>query len=158
MFTVLALATVIALSVIVFLGFIGFRVPKGRAPLIPEAGFSADAPEARVDLSAVAGALLARYGIEVESRIESGEAEFTMHGRSRDPLIGGRYIVVCRECRNGEIIPSTRLLEFRDEVKASGATKGMFLTDGFFTSDARYLLEDAPVSLLNRHDIASLRT
>ncbi len=156
MFTFVALATIVALSVIVFVGFIGFRTPKGRAPLIPESGFSVGAPAVRVDLPAIADALLARYGIEVESRVESGDAELTMHGRSRDPLIGGRYIVVCRECRDGEIIPSTRLLEFRDEVKASGATKGMFLTDGFFTSDARYLLEDAPVSLLNRNDIAAL--
>jgi len=158
MFTIVALASVIALSIIVFVLVIGFRSPKGRAPLVPEAGWSAEPPPCRLDLASIANALLDRYGIEVESRIEGDDAELTIHGRSRDPLIGGRYIVVCRACREGEIIPSTRLLEFRDEVKASGATKGIFLTDGFFTSDARYLLEDAPVSLLNRNELSSLPT
>lgn len=156
MFTFFALAMLVALSVVVFVIVIGFRSPRGRAPLVPETGWTAAAPQTPLDLAAIADALLARYGIAVETRVASGDDEFTIHGRSRDPLIGGRYIVVCRSCRDGEIVPSTRLLEFRDEVKATGATKGMFLTDGYFTSDARYLLEDAPISLLNRNELPSL--
>ena len=157
MFTTLVLLGLIAVSAFVFVFFVGFRTPKSTAPLVAEEGFSPGAGPAGVDLLALAESLLQRYGITVENRVESGPNEITLHGRSRDPLIGGRYIIVCHYGPSDGLVRSTRLLEFRDEVKATGATKGVFLTDGFFTSDARYLLEDAPVSLLNRHELASLQ-
>jgi hypothetical protein len=157
MFTTLVLLGLIALSALVFVVFVGFRMPKSGAPLVAEEGFSTAAGLPAVDLLALAASLLDRYGIAVESRVESGPNEITLHALSRDPLIGGRYIIVCHYGPPDGIVRSTRLLEFRDEVKATGATKGVFLTDGFFTSDARYLLEDAPVSLLNRSEVASLQ-
>lgn len=157
MFTTLVLFGLIALSALVFVFVVGFRTPKSGAPLVAEEGFSPAAGLPAVDLLALAESLLVRYGIAVENRVESGSNEITLHARSRDPLIGGSYIIVCHSGPPDGIVRSTRLLEFRDEVKATGATKGVFLTDGFFTSDARYLLEDAPVSLLNRHELASLQ-
>jgi restriction endonuclease len=158
MFTTLVLLGLIALSAVVFVVFVGFRTPKSGAPLVAEEGYSPAAGLPGVDLLALAASLLERYGIAVENRVESGPNEITLHARSRDPLIGGSYIIVCHSSPPDGIVRSTRLLEFRDEVKATGATKGVFLTDGFFTSDARYLLEDAPVSLLNRHEVAALQS
>jgi hypothetical protein len=156
MFTTLVLFGLIAVSALVFVVFVGFRTPKSGAPLVAEEGFSSAAGPG-VDLLALAESLLDRYGIAVENRVESAPNEITLHARSHDPLIGGSYIIVCHSGPPDGIVRSTRLLEFRDEVKATGATKGVFLTDGFFTSDARYLLEDAPVSLLNRHELPSLQ-
>lgn len=94
----------------------------------------------------------------MESMVESDPAEITITGRSDHPLIGGHYLVVCRTCPEGLVVPSTRLLEFRDEVRAAGAAKGLFLTDGYFSSDARYLLEDAPVSLINRTELLTVES
>lgn len=157
MFTTLVLLGLIAVSALVFVFFVGFRTPKSGAPLVAEEGFSPVAGQPGVDLLALAQSLLERYGIAIETRVESGPNEITLHARSHDPLIGGRYIIVCHYGPADGLVRSTRLLEFRDEVKATGATKGVFLTDGFFTSDARYLLEDAPVSLLNRQELSSLQ-
>lgn len=156
MFNFLVVFAVLVLSGIVFVLLTGFSGPKKGASTVPEAGFVPAAPLGLDALVARAEALLARYAVRVESRVEGEPGEVTLLGVSDDPLVGGRYIVTCLAASEGGVVPSTRLLEFRDEVKASGATKGVFLTDGYFGSDARFLLEDAPVTLMNRADLARL--
>jgi hypothetical protein len=148
MIHILILLAVVGLSAIVFLLATGYSAPRprGGAP-VPASGLDVE------DLADRAEKLLGRYGIEVESRSSSGPAETTLIGASTDPLIGGRYVVVCLAVGAGETVPTTRLLGFRDEVKASGATKGMFITDGSYPGDAAILLEDAPVSLLRLHGL-----
>jgi hypothetical protein len=155
-FHILVVLTVLVLSGIVFVLFTGFRGPKKGPAAAPESGVAASPPLGMSGLLARAEALLARYGVRVDSRVETASGEVTLLGVSDDPLIGGRYIVTCLASPEGNVVPSTRLLEFRDEVKASGATKGVFMTDGLFAGDARFLLEDAPVSLLNRADLAAM--
>ena len=156
MFNLLVVFTVLIVSGIVFVLFTGFTAPKKGAVALPEEGFTPAIPLGMNALVGRAEALLARYTIRIESRLEGVVGEVTLLGASDDPLIGGRYIVTCLAAPEGGGVPSTRLLEFRDEVKAGGATKGVFMTDGFFSSDARFLLEDAPVTLLNRTDLARL--
>lgn len=157
MFNLLILLLLVGVSAVVFVLFTGFSAPRSQPPPLAETD-DVDVPALGLDeMVQLAEALLARYGISVESAVASGPSETTMIGTSDDPLIGGRYVVACHAVVPGQVVPSTRLLEFRDEVKASGATKGLFITDGFFTSDARFSLEDAPVSLINRREIDSLR-
>lgn len=156
MFNLLVVFGVLIVSGIVFVLFTGFSGPRKGGGTVPEAGFSPAAPLGMDALVGRAEALLARYSIRIEGRVEGVPGEVTLLGVSDDPLLGGRYIVTCLASSEGAVVPSTRLLEFRDEVKANGATKGVFMTDGFFGSDARFLLEDAPVTLLNRADLSGL--
>ncbi len=145
MIYLLVLFFVITISAIVFVLATGFAQPRAEADgAARPRGGHVDADE----LAARAERLLSRYGIEIESRGPSGAGELTLVGTSADALIGGRYIVVCLASPDGEAVPTTRLLGFRDEVKASGATKGLFITDGRFPADAPLLLEDAPISLM----------
>lgn len=155
MFHLFVVFAVLIVSGIVFILFTGFRGPKKGPSAVPESGFVVSPPLGIDDLVDRAESLLARYRVRVENRVSPSPGEVTLLGVSDDPLIGGRYIVTCLASPDGGIVPSTRLLEFRDEVKASGATKGVFMTDGFFASDARFLLEDAPVTLLNRSDLVT---
>ncbi|MCI0588001.1 MAG: restriction endonuclease [Planctomycetes bacterium] len=154
MFNLLVVFGVLIVSGIVFVLFTGFSGPKKGAGAAPEEGFPPAPPLGMDALVERAEALLARYAIRVEGRAEGAPGEVTLLGASDDPLLGGRYIVTCLTAPEGGVVPSTRLLEFRDEVKANGATKGVFMTDGAFGSDARFLLEDAPVTLLDRTDLA----
>lgn len=126
----------------------GFSAPKKSAPVYGAGSGGPGAALGIEELERRAERLLAEYGIDLESRVPSGAGEITLVGTSADPLFGGRFIAVCAAASEGDAIAATRLLAFRDEVKASGATKGLFITDGSFPSDALFLLEDAPISLL----------
>lgn len=152
MFHVLVLILVLAVSAAVFVLATGFRLPHPPGPAPGGDARPTPRPLGLPELERRAGGLLEKYGIAVASRAETGPDEVTLVGTSGDPLMGGRYIVVCAALAPGQPIPAARLLGFRDEVRAVGATKGLFLTDGLFPSDAETLLEDAPIVLLAMAD------
>lgn len=139
-----------------------FGKPAPPAEVIPEAAYqerqshglerSLDAAELR----RVALQLFAKHGVALEREESDSEREFDLHGTSDDPLTGGRYVVRCHLAAAGEILPPERILEFRDYVRAQGLSRGVFLSSGYFARESRFLVEDAPVSLLSRGDLLRL--
>lgn len=139
-----------------------FGKPAARPQVLPEPAF---AERAAHDLPAAVGIpelrglalrLLERYQIDVESESAVSERDFYLVGSSRDPVIGGRYVLHGHLAEEGEVLPPERILEFRDFVRAQGLTRGIFVTTGYFAKESRFLVEDAPVSLLSRGDVKQL--
>ena len=140
-----------------------FGKPAERAQVLPEPAYEARAkhafvkPVGAVELRQMAKDLMARYQIEIESEAESDEGDFYLMGESRDPIIGGRYVLHCHVAEDDtEVLPPERILAFRDFVKAQGVTRGIFITTGYFAKESRFLVEDAPVSLLSRGDVLNI--
>jgi len=140
-----------------------FGKPAERAQVLPEPAYDARAQHAFVqpvgaaELRTLAARLMARYGIEIESEVESAPGEFYLMGTSQDPIVGGRYVLHCHVAADdSEVLPPERILAFRDFVKAEGMTRGVFITTGYFAKESRFLVEDAPVSLLSRGDVLHL--
>lgn len=140
-----------------------FGKPAARAQVLPEVAFEARGahtfarPVGVAELRGMAEKLLARYGIAVESESETGPRDFYLIGASQDPIIGGRYAVHCHVAEtDDEVLPPEHILAFRDFVKAQGMTRGIYLTTGYFAKESRFLVEDAPVSLLSRGDVATI--
>lgn len=149
MFHLLVLLTILSVSALVFVLVTGFSAPRKVSTLGGgEVGGQAGPTIGIDELDRRSEKLLSEHGITIESRSESAGGERTLVGTSGDPVIGGRYIAVCLEIPDGEEVPAARLLGFRDEVRAAGATRGLFVTGGAFPSDAAFLVDDAPISLL----------
>lgn len=140
-----------------------FGKPAERAQVLPEPAYEARAqhaftqPVGAAELRRLAERLMARYQITVESEAESDDGDFYLLGESQDPIVGGRYMVHCHVAEDDtEVLPPERILAFRDFVKAQGVTRGIFITTGYFAKESRFLVEDAPVSLLSRGDVSSI--
>ena len=133
-----------------------------KQPVLPEAAFEARTEHAFVrpvggeELRGLAKRLFGRYGIEVEGETSVSETDFYLLGGSDDPVIGGRYAVHCHVGGPDEVLPPEQILEFRDFVRAQGMTRGIYLTTGYFAKESRFLVEDAPISLLSRGDVKRL--
>lgn len=140
-----------------------FGKPAERAQVLPEPAYEARAqhgftkPVGAAELRQMAERLMARYQITIESEAESGDGDFYLMGESQDPVIGGHYVVHCHVAEDDtEVLPPDRILAFRDFVKAQGMTRGIFITTGYFAKESRFLVEDAPVSLLSRGDVLNI--
>ncbi len=139
-----------------------FGKPAPPAEVLPEAAYEERATHALEgevsveDLRVVATHLLQRYGIEVEDGDENSDVGFYLLGESDDPVIGGRYVVNGYLASENEVLPPERVLEFRDFVRAQGFTRGIFLTTGYFAKESRFLVEDAPISLLSRGEVKKM--
>ncbi|MFQ5600882.1 MAG: restriction endonuclease [Candidatus Krumholzibacteriia bacterium] len=140
-----------------------FGKPAQKPQVLPEPAFEErrqhtfDRPVGAAELRGLAVRLLARYGIQVEGEDRSSDRDFYLIGSSEDPVVGGRYVLNCHVAEEqDEVLPPERILEFRDFVRAQGLTRGVFVTTGYFAKESRFLVEDAPVSLLSRGDVKKL--
>ena len=49
----------------------------------------------------------------------------------------------------GKTVNAIKVKGFLDTVKGEGASRGIFITTGYFTNEAINLIEDEPVELVN---------
>jgi hypothetical protein len=150
-FHLLVLLVVVGVSALVFVLVTGFSAPRKLPAAVAGGAGDGAAARAAVALGEIerhAERLLAERGIAIEARSDTAPGERTLVGVSGDAVVGGRYIALCIEVPGGEAVPTERLLGFRDEVRAAGASRGLLITGGVFPSDAAFLVDDAPISLL----------
>ena len=139
-----------------------FGKPAQKQQVLPEAAFEERQthafarPVGEEELRALARQLLERYGIQVEGESATSEGDFYLTGASADPVVCGHYLVQCHLAEGDEVLPPEPILAFRDFVRAQGMTRGIYLTTGYFAKESRFLVEDAPVSLLSRGDVKKL--
>jgi hypothetical protein len=65
------------------------------------------------------------------------------------PVVGGRYLALCIIEPPGQTVNAIKVKGFLDTVKGEGASRGIFITTGYFTNEAMNLIEDEPVELVN---------
>jgi len=65
------------------------------------------------------------------------------------PLVGGLYVVHGRLLHDTQVVEVVDVLALLDEVKGEGASKGVLLTNGFFSDEAAKAATMGPVELIN---------
>ncbi len=78
---------------------------------------------------------------------DNHELEITMNDET--PVVGGRYLALCIIEPPGQTVNAIKVKGFLDTVKGEGASRGIFITTGYFTNEAMNLIEDEPVELVN---------
>jgi hypothetical protein len=101
--------------------------------------------------------LLQRMGFGVELTGASGDGGIDLVATSKDPIVGGRYLVQCKRFATNRVIGSPIVREFYGAVRADQkAVKGIFITTSSFTPDAQQFAANLPLELIDGHRLAQL--
>lgn len=93
--------------------------------------------------------LLQELGLEIERSMRTGSRELEMMAVNPAPIIGGQYVVHGELLPEGEVIEAVRVLALIDAVKGEGASKGVLITNGFFSDEAGTAAAGGPIELIN---------
>lgn len=93
--------------------------------------------------------LLEEMGLVINSFNSNKRGTIDITAVNPQPITGGNYIVHCILAAPNEPIDSTRIIALSDTVRAEGASKGIFITTGFFSEEVPKLIEGPPLELIN---------
>ena len=65
------------------------------------------------------------------------------------PVVGGIYLALCIIDPPNKTVDSIKVKGFIDTVKGEGASRGIFITTGYFDEKAIKLIEEEPIELVN---------
>lgn len=75
------------------------------------------------------------------------ELEIIMNDET--PVVGGTYIALCIIDPPNKTVDIMKVRGFLDTVKGEGASRGIFITTGYFSDEAIRSIEEEPVELVN---------
>ena len=93
--------------------------------------------------------LLEQMGLIINSFNSNKQGQIDITAVNPQPITGGEYIVHCVMAPPDEPINSTQIIALSDTVRAEGASKGIFITTGFFSEEVPKLVEGPPLELIN---------
>lgn len=99
--------------------------------------------------------LVDEMGLVVSSCVPSGPRELEIAAVNPQPITGGDYLVHCTHPEDG-FVASIQVNALRDHVKGEQATKGIFITTGFFAEETSKVAEGPPLELINAKRLEEL--
>ncbi len=148
----------ITIAVAVILGFVViFAMKKVPAPVSQEqhkAGFGDGQALLPFTLTLdrfewLCGRLLQELGLELARSTTVGGRQLEVMAVSSAPIVGGQYVVHGELLHAGEVVEAVQVLTLIDAVKGEGASKGVLITNGFFSDEASTAAVGGPIELIN---------
>jgi hypothetical protein len=148
----------ITIVVAIMLGFVVIfamkRVPAPVSQEQREAGFGDGQVPLPLTLTLehfewVCGRLLQELGLEVERSTTASSRHLEVMAVHSAPIIGGQYIIHGELLQTGEVVEAVQVLALIDAVKGEGASKGVLITNGFFSDEAGTAAVGGPIELIN---------
>jgi restriction system protein len=148
----------ITIVVAIILGFVViFAMKKVPAPVSQEqqeAGFGDGQAPLPLTLTLerfewLCGRLLQELGLEVERSTTAGSRQLEVMAVNSAPIVGGQYVVHGELLQAGEVVEAVQVLTLIDAVKGEGASKGVLITNGFFSDEAGTAAVGGPIELIN---------
>ncbi len=99
--------------------------------------------------------LVTEMGLVVSSCVRGGPRELEIAAVNPQPITGGDYLVHCTHPENG-FVASMQVNALRDQVKGEQASKGIFITTGFFAEETSKVAEGPPIELINAKRLEEL--
>ena len=75
------------------------------------------------------------------------ELEIAMNDET--PVVGGVYLALCIIDPPGQTVNAIKVKGFLDTVKGEGASRGIFITTGYFSDEAIRSIDEEPVELVD---------
>ncbi len=156
MFTLILVSVAIGFLMIALLVF----AKPSRPAVEPEGRRRPEGPPAfsqltMADFERLCLKLVEEMGLVVSSCIRSGPREVDISAVNPQPITGGDYIVHCAHPEDG-FVSSSRVNALRDQVKGEQATKGIFITTGYFAEETSKMVEGPPLELINAKRLQEL--
>ncbi len=150
MFITIAIAIVLGFLVI----FAMKRVPAPVSQEQRDAGFGDGQAPPPLKLSLdrfewLCGRLLQEVGLEIERSTTAGRRQVEVMAVNAAPIVGGRYVIHGELLQAGEVVEAVQVLALLDAVKGEGASKGVLMTNGFFSDEASTAAVGGPIELIN---------
>jgi restriction system protein len=148
----------ITIGIAVVLGFVLiFAMKRVPPPLSEEQRSAADSNGARGLLEAltlerfewVCRQLMQALGLEVERSTTVGQRQMEMLAVNPAPIVGGQFVVHGELLPVGEVVEAIQVLALIDAVKGEAASKGVLITNGFFSDEAGKAAAGGPIELIN---------
>jgi len=93
--------------------------------------------------------LLQESGLDIQHMATAGHRQLEAIAVNPAPIVGGLYVVHGQLLQDAEVIEAVDVLALLDEVKGEGASKGILLTNGFFSDEAAKAATIGPIELIN---------
>lgn len=148
----------LTVTVAVAVGFLLILAMKKAAPPVSQehiaAGFG-EGLDPRLNTLSIdrfewlCNSLLQKLGLEIERSMSMGERDLEMLAMNPAPIIGGQYLVHGELLPEGEVIEVVRVLALIDAVKGEGVSKGVLITNRFFSDEAANAAAGGPIELIN---------
>jgi hypothetical protein len=150
MFVTIAIAIILGFLVI----FAMKRVPAPASQEQRDAGFGDEPAPPPLSLTLerfewLCGRLLQELGLAIEHSTTAGRRQVEVMAVNSAPIIGGRYVVHGELLQAGEVVEAVQVLTLIDAVKGEGASKGVLVTNGFFSDEAGTAAVGGPIELIN---------
>jgi restriction system protein len=138
------------------MGIILIVLLKNAAPPAPQDQLhfqnSADVPKFLIDqddFQEKCVEFLSKFNLEHKHSVWANTSELEIAMVDETPVVGGIYLALCIIDPPNKIVDSIKVKGFIDTVKGEGASRGIFITTGYFDEKAIKLIEEEPIELVN---------
>jgi len=155
----------VIVAVSILLGFLAIMlVNRASPPLAAEKDFYREKSQTVQTLEElslprfekICLALLEELGLVINSSTSDREWLIEISAFNPQPITGGEYLVHCYLAPKGQPVESMRVIALSNTVKAEGASKGIFITNGYFSEEVAKLFEGPPIELINGQRLSKI--
>jgi hypothetical protein len=148
----------VAIFVITFVAFIiGILLIVSLKKVSPpppqeQIHFDTDVPIYLVDQTAFKEKcieFLEKFNLEYVHSVWANEQELEIAMNDETPVVGGTYLALCIIDPPGQTVNAIKVKGFLDTVKGEGASRGIFITTGYFSDEAIRSIDEEPIELVN---------
>ena len=114
--------------------------------------FDTDKPKYLIDQTAFKEKcveFLKKFNLEYVHSVWANDHELEIAMNDETPVVGGTYLALCIIDPPGQTVNAIKVKGFLDTVKGEGASRGIFITTGYFSDEAIRSIDEEPVELVD---------
>ena len=114
--------------------------------------FDKDKPKYLIDQTAFKEKcveFLEKFNLEYVHSVWANDHELEIAMNDETPVVGGTYLALCIINPPGQTVNAIKVKGFLDTVKGEGASRGIFITTGYFSDEAIRSIDEEPVELVD---------
>ena len=92
---------------------------------------------------------LEKFNLEYVHSVWADDHELEIAMNDETPVVGGVYLALCIIDPPGQTVNAIKVKGFLDTVKGEGASRGIFITTGYFSDEAIRSIDEEPVELVD---------